>query len=319
VPPEEKKKGLTFDQLCAWDQLEEMQSEGAISKSTLEKLFGELSVEDGSDRVLMKDKFVDFAEKLEEAGDVEEGSSASNVAWRKIVKLAISDPNGWMRRMEMMYLDMDKDKDGEVDALELGAGLKSLDINLTEAQLGAFKNDIDKDDSDGISLDEFLMAVRVRVKAYSDSANSENNKAVEEAWTKVLGGADSDPSGWAKRVEDLFTKFDLDEDGEIDVSELAAGLDSIGAYLSEEQIELFRDDIDDDCSGTITLGEFLMAVRQRQRIRKNDRNYNRRSTHVAFDELQAINEALDEVWAIIIMIAEEDPEKWDSSVEALFF
>ena len=41
-------------------------------------------------------------------------AAASDAAWRKITRMAQADPKGWTRSMEVLFLDIDTDRDGEV-------------------------------------------------------------------------------------------------------------------------------------------------------------------------------------------------------------
>lgn len=226
-----------------------------------------------------------------------------------------------------MFLQLDGDKDGEVDILELASGLKALHVTLTQAQLLAFRNDVDTDGNGGISLDEFLMAVKVHSKLQAASDARDPAYAQTEAvWAAVLAGAGSNPARWTEQVEAMFAAFDADGSGAIDTSELASGLASLGVRLDSTQVAAFRADVDTDCDGQISLAEFLMAVRQRARLQ--DPTANGKGSNSSggvpmadtFDhlELDAYNKASNEAFAKIIAVASSDPKGWKKSIEKLF-
>lgn len=228
-----------------------------------------------------------------------------------------------------MFLQLDGDNDGEVDILELASGLKTMHVSLTQAQLLAFRNDMDTDGNGGISLDEFLMAVKVHTKLQAARDATDPNVAkTDAAWASVLQGADADSAGWTAQIEALFVNFDADESGAIDAGELASGLASLGVLLDATQVQAFQDDVDTDGDGQISLAEFLMAVRQRARL-QDAHGANGAATGAAtggvpmvdtFDdnELDAYNRASNEAFAKIIAVASADPKGWKKSVAKLF-
>jgi len=189
-------------------------------------------------------------------------------------------------------------------------------VNL--AQVIAFRNDMDADGNGGISLDEFLMAVRTRLKGLPANA-AVNTDAVNAAWEAVLSNASNDPAQWIKDVENMFVAFDADGSGEIDVGELANGLASLGVSLNPRDLEAFKEDIDDDCNGSISLSEFLVAMRQRQRM-ANPLALGPVAIVETFDEeeMAAYMKASAGAWEKILTVANRDPKAWKRSVAAMF-
>jgi calmodulin len=228
---------------------------------------------------------------------------------------------------QVMFLQLDKNRDGEVDILELASGLKTLHVTLTQEQLLAFRDDMDVGKNGAVSLDEFLMAVKVRMKLQATIDASDPNVAkTDAAWTAVLKGAEKNPGAWAERVGNMFSKFDADGSGTIDIKELGSGLASLGVVLDSSQLRAFREDIDFDGDGEISLPEFLMAVRQHERLKEQAKSSGKNApgSGIAmidtFDdlELDAFNRASNEAFAKIIAIASSDPKGWKKSVAKVF-
>ena len=86
-------------------------------------------------------------------------------------------------------------------------------------------------------------------------------------WGRILDAADADPAGWTSCIEKFFLAADTNSDGEMDILELGVALKELGIELEGKLLEEFRDDMDEDCNGTISLDEFLKAARFRRRFR----------------------------------------------------
>ena len=157
--------------------------------------------------------------------------------WAKVLEVARSDAMGWRKGITSLFKSLDTDESGSVDILEFAKGLRLLGIKMSPAQVVVFRDDIDADGDGSISLDEFTSAVRIRLKAASAS-NTPNDMAVRAAWGKILGAL---PVDWRPKVEEVFLEFDADQSGEIDMEELAAGL-QVSERRRAERNNSFWDD-----------------------------------------------------------------------------
>ena len=205
-------------------------------------------------------------EALEEKRRFEQSSS---LAWAQIVKLANSDQGGWREAGAKIFQSIDKDGNGKIDISELASGLQNFGINMSSAQLVHFRDDLDENGDGTVSLDEFKVALFVRLRStYAEASSFDSDtvaRSVEFAWNVVLdAAARSDPVEWRRMCEQMFVSFDTDHNGLLDADELAAGLASMGCHLSDEAAAAFRDECDEDLNGEISLSEFLMALKQRQ-------------------------------------------------------
>ena len=107
-----------------------------------------------------------------------------------------------------------------------------------------------------------LLVFQIQVRINGGGNVSQVKATTDAAWGKILKIAQEDPKGWKERIKSMFMRFDADGSGDIDVEELGAGLSSLGVKLKSEELHAFASDIDDDGGGTISLDEFIAAVRE---------------------------------------------------------
>jgi len=67
----------------------------------------------------------------------------------------------------------------------------------------------------------------------------------------------------AALLHTVFSMFDTSGDGEISQDEFRRALDKMGRKLTEDQLDDLIRQIDSDHSGTISIKEFLTAVKVR--------------------------------------------------------
>ena len=67
----------------------------------------------------------------------------------------------------------------------------------------------------------------------------------------------------AALLHTVFSMFDTSGDGEISQDEFRRALDKMGRKLTEDQLDDLISQIDSDHSGTISIKEFLTAVKVR--------------------------------------------------------
>jgi len=201
--------------------------------------------------------------------------AAIDAAWEAILRAVSEDPKVWTRSVEMLFLSFDRDGSGEVNVSELGKGLTPLGVHLTKSQLVALIKELDTNGSGTISLAEFTKAVSSHQKAAAVAAAAAAEKEEEEsakmhlssgggaesAWDALLEAASGNEKTWTRKIEALFLAFDRDGNGNVDISELAAGFkSSFHLTLSPNEVKGLSADLDMNVDGTINLEEFMRAL-----------------------------------------------------------
>jgi hypothetical protein len=72
---------------------------------------------------------------------------------------------------------------------------------------------------------------------------------------------------YAASVRQAFGSFDKDGSGSIDASELKACLNSMGVFLSAEELDGLMGRMDTDGNGVIDLNEFAAAMHEHKEVR----------------------------------------------------
>jgi Ca2+-binding EF-hand superfamily protein len=117
---------------------------------------------------------------------------------------------------------------------------------------------------------------------------------IADPWAVILEVASKDD--WTSSIERLFRTFDMDMSGQLDIDELGRGLEKIGIPMTLGQLNLFKDDLDTDFNGSISLREFVSAVEMRKPRKGAD----------------------VEAWRKILSKIDENPSGWAESVEKQF-
>jgi len=100
---------------------------------------------------------------------------------------------------------------------------------------------------------------------------AELTDAYESAWAIMLKGFEQDAQKWEKSMEKLFLSFDTNGNGDIDITELGAGMKMYNIQMSPMQINAFRQGLDKDGNGKVSFSEFMDAaeaavLRQTKRV-----------------------------------------------------
>jgi Ca2+-binding EF-hand superfamily protein len=189
-----------------------------------------------------------------------------------------------------------------VTVATLGMALRSFGVDLSEGQLQAFVGAIDDDFNGSISIGEFKAAVALR-KPRKESGG--NLSSLDVAWRAVLRAVDANPRSWERQLVRLFHTFDKDASGEIDISELEAGLVAMQVHLSVDAMMALRDDLDTNRDGHISLHEFETAVHRHKKLKM-------KALHRPDDRA-----TLDEAWEVLLGAAKADGD-WPTTLQHLF-
>jgi Ca2+-binding EF-hand superfamily protein len=128
----------------------------------------------------------------------------------------------------------------------------------------ALRDDLDKNGDGRISMVEFISAVQEKRKLVAGQTWVVDQRSLSSAWRMILSMAKGGDE-WQALASKLFSDLDRDGSGEVDLRELAAGLQSLAkrqgrSALSSEQVAAFYKDLDTDASGVVSLSEFLAAA-----------------------------------------------------------
>ena len=193
-------------------------------------------------------------------------------AWDQLLRICRGQKasGGWKAYLESVFASFDEDGSGEVDITEFRQAVEALGIKVTPKQLMLFRRDIDQDGDGHVSLKEFLLATRLRMKAQALEGHSDDPAvmALENAWSKLLCYTMENPA-WKENVSQMFDTYDLDQSGDIDFDEFSTGIRVIGLDLDTEELEELLGDLDEDGGGSVSLDEFMCAVVQRLRMEQD--------------------------------------------------
>ena len=227
----------------------------------------------------------------------------------------------------------------DISPTELQGVFLSSGVVLDSDDMVLICNDIDDDGSGSISLEELRMAVyqrgqlsaKKRAAAKAEEAARLKRKAerfaLEQAqgldggvplvdtsalaWTKILdiatGRKGSNYEGtWKDVVTKLFTDFDADGSGDVDLAELGQGLKMLGANLTKKQLTALAKDLDGDGDGSVTKEEFFVAVRVRMDAKARQAS--------ADPKVQS----MEQCWSKILAQGKRHPRGWKAAIEELF-
>jgi len=141
------------------------------------------------------------------------------------------------QEIETTFDLFDSDGGGEIDSSEFRELMRSLGFNLSEEEAAEKLKILDEDNNGTISRDEFV------------------------AWQTLNLSKSNDDLSVEELVDQLFEIFDSDNDGEggdgvITVQEFRDGLNRFNAGLSDEEVAMLLQELDEDGSGTIEKKEF---------------------------------------------------------------
>lgn len=127
----------------------------------------------------------------------------------------------------------DKDGDGTITSTELGAVMRSLGQQPTEAALKQMISEVDADGSGTIDFAEFLTLMSRKMKSADSQAE----------------------------ILEAFKVFDKDGSGKISADELRQVMNNLGEKLSDEEVSEMIREADTNGDGEIDVKEFVKMMR----------------------------------------------------------
>ena len=126
----------------------------------------------------------------------------------------------------------DRDKDGLINYIELGYVLKSQGFNPTNQELIEMINDVDENEDDKITFEEFLILMHSRLK--KEDIENELNEA--------------------------FNAYDKNGKGVISVKEFKRILNTLGDKICEEEVDEIIQKVDPKNIGYIDYKELTKII-----------------------------------------------------------
>ena len=143
--------------------------------------------------------------------------------------MAVKLTNEQMSEFKRAFSFLDKDGDGFITSTELEAGIRSLSLDLTEADLRNIMDVVDADGNGSVDFREFLVTM---------TNERDENQEIREAF-KVL---------------------DRDNDGFISAEELKTAMIRLGERGSDEEVEEMIREADTDMDGQVSYQEFVQMM-----------------------------------------------------------
>ncbi len=179
---------------------------------------------------------------------------APNIIQRLTKIFAIATQKGLS--FQDIFIELDEDKNGKLDADEIITGLKKLGTfgEVTRQDADSVVAQFDDDGDKRISINEFITFFSSRVKQDIEQRRQKHIDKIVQRFKDVMTVA----LGKGASVADIFGHFDKDKGGSVSTQELAASLKSLPNFksLSNQDIDELIAAIDSDRSGEISLMEF---------------------------------------------------------------
>jgi calcium-binding protein CML len=159
---------------------------------------------------------------------------------------------GYFKKMFDLF---DTDKSGAIGHSELKNLAKHLGVELTEEELFESVRSI----GTPIVDDDFDLPFRAFVKWLKHAEASGDEFALLKAKI-TAGGNKALNNQQIARLKEVFDHFDADGSGSIDAEELGNVFLSMGQEATQEEMTKLINSVDDDESGEIEFGEFMVLM-----------------------------------------------------------
>ena len=136
------------------------------------------------------------------------------------------------RELNEAFKMFDRDKDGLINNIELGYVLKSQGFNPANQELIEMINDVDENEDDKITFEEFLILMHSRLK--KEDIENELNEA--------------------------FNAYDKNGKGVISVKEFKRILNTLGDKICEEEVDEIIQKVDPKNKGYIDYKELTKII-----------------------------------------------------------
>ncbi|ETW02799.1 hypothetical protein H310_05286 [Aphanomyces invadans] len=144
------------------------------------------------------------------------------------------------------FQKFDPDNSGSISAEEMMAIMHAFGDTSTLDTIKALIHDVDRDGNGEVSVDEFIMILQMQRGKDSCCPSLE---------LAIMFGPDE-----IANLKRQFQQLDKDSSGEIDVSELAILINSLGQDVTPAQLREIIDEVDRNKNGTIDFNEFCHIV-----------------------------------------------------------
>ena len=142
----------------------------------------------------------------------------------------IKDPK--TRELNEAFRMFDRDKDGLINYIELGYVLQSQGFNLSNQELIDMISDVDENEDDKITFEEFLILMHSRLK----KADIENE------------------------LNEAFNAYDKNGKGIITVKEFRRIINTLGDKICDEEVEEILQKVDPKNKGYIDYRELTKII-----------------------------------------------------------
>ena len=136
------------------------------------------------------------------------------------------------RELNEAFKMFDRDKDGLINYIELGYVLKSQGFNLTNQELIEMIADVDENEDDKISFEEFLILMHSRLK----KADIENE------------------------LNEAFNAYDKNGKGIISVKEFKRIINTLGDKICDEEVDEIIQKVEPKNKGYIDYKELTKII-----------------------------------------------------------
>merc|ERR1719356_1391289 len=143
-------------------------------------------------------------------------------------------------RLRWCFETLDSDNSGYIDTNELSFAFKCMGMKLTKKELDEAIIEVDSDGSGRLEWPEFLSLMSKYGKGEGIEASFSAERLAE--------------------LQEIFSVFDADGNGTLDVKELDTVFRTLGLRSSEKEIRAMIEEVDADNSGSIGWQEFLFLM-----------------------------------------------------------